>query len=114
MRPLVCNLNPDLRVDMKIYTPGPWQTMNSHKAGFQNVVSLGNDEPQNRKFICEIGPSDTTHLDAYLIASAPELLESCRAMVRAFETSKTSSYTLPNCEAINAAKAAIAKAEGTK
>jgi hypothetical protein len=57
------------------HTPGPWTVMNSHKAGYRDIASLGDDEPQNRKYVCEITPSDTLQQDAALIAAAPELLE---------------------------------------
>lgn len=62
------------------HTPGPWQTMNSHKPGFMDIVSLGDDQPQNRKWICEIGPSDTSWEDANLISAAPKMLEALRGI----------------------------------
>lgn len=55
------------------HTKGPWQVMNSPKAGHVDIWSLGDDEPQNRKVVASIEPSNTTHTDAALIAAAPTL-----------------------------------------
>lgn len=103
------------------HTPGPWQTMNSPKAGFRDIWSLGDDQPQNRKVVCEISPSDTTFGDAELIAAAPDLLEACRSLLTSVQgmlpgygdskfASELSVQTVQGYR--QQAEAAIAKAEG--
>lgn len=53
-----------------------------------------------------------THPDARLIAAAPDLLEACREIVDAFDALSPSDPARCSHLRINAARAAIAKAEG--
>lgn len=59
-----------------------WHVMNSHKPGFTDIVYLGDDKPENRKFICEVPPSDTSLNDAILMASAPRLRASLQSVAQ--------------------------------
>lgn len=62
---------------MNTNTPTPWKTINSHKAGFQDIVSFGNDERQSRKWICEVQSTDTEDAD-YIVKACnafPALVE---------------------------------------
>lgn len=72
---------PQTQAPVVAHTPLPWQTMNSHKPGCRDIVSLGDDQRQNRKWICEIPPSDTAFEDAELICRAvnshAQLVEAC-------------------------------------
>ena len=91
------------------HTPGPWSALNSHKAGFRDVVAFGNDEPQSRKFICEIPPSDTMIEDSQLIAAAPALLDSLKELTD--WAAQMGGWESPAWER---ARAAVAQAQGRK
>ncbi len=83
------------------FTPGPWVVFPGHNPGIQapsgTIVTYGNCGES-----CGIHGKNQ-EADARLIAAAPELLEALKAVV-AIADRKTVEF--------NAARAAIAKAEG--
>jgi hypothetical protein len=87
--------------------------MNSPKAGFRDVWSLGNDEPQERKVVCEVGPSDTLFADAELIAAAPDLLEACKAVEEWARTGQDHGGNPYFKKFVKLSMAAVEKAQGT-
>lgn len=91
------------------FTPGPWYSMNSHKSGFQNVWSLGSDDqPQERKVIVEVPPSDTTIADAQLIAASPAMLAALEEIAALLDCGNIDESHWQDCLGI--ARAAISKA----
>lgn len=55
-------------------TQGKWSVFNSHEAGSKTVWQPNDDEPQHRKFICDVPASDAVDSDAAAIALVPELI----------------------------------------
>jgi hypothetical protein len=116
-------------VSVAQHTPGPWKAFNKDgkhvqadewstdcegaltsthapiKAG-SRVVALVVASSKRWPDLPDIAP------DCRLIAAAPELLEACRSIVNAFDALKPSSAARTEPMQINAARAAIAKAEG--
>jgi hypothetical protein len=94
------------------HTTGPWRV-----APASDYPSGLNVDANTRGYVCLAGEWDDARAvaNARLIAAAPDLLEACRAFLRAPSTgssgpgSVTIEVTTFN---LNAARAAIAKAEG--
>jgi hypothetical protein len=83
-------------------SPGPWTVSGPTGYLFQTGIKDANGTPVG----CVYGDSDkdlSVKADARLIAAAPELLASLKAMVTI--------YVLPDNPTVLAAQAAIAKAE---
>lgn len=92
-----------------MYTPGPWQVDKEGRAFVVNPEihkGDGNDQFYGGELIAEsiFNPDDRK-----LIAAAPELLEACKALVGVCEGWIANPVTR-----LEAARAAIAKAEGKK
>ena len=81
------------------HTKGPWQAVKSFGTlGLMLIYSM------NEEFIGEVSDSEA---NTRLIVAAPELLEACKALVGMCE-----GWIANPTERLEAAKAAIAKAEG--
>jgi hypothetical protein len=99
------------------HTPGPWEisqwAKHHPRAGFPASICQ-NEDADDSAFVCFLdGNNDmaTEWANARLIASAPELLASLKAMVRYFDTFYD--RLTPHDVAVKvAADTAIAKAEG--
>jgi hypothetical protein len=87
---------------MTKHTPGPWAAREPNGPG--NGWRVG------PAWLGEKPWSDETSANAHLIAAAPDLMAACEAFVKA----DYSTWLLKYVDAIDAAKAAIAKARGEK
>lgn len=90
-------------------TQGKWSVFNSHEAGSKTVWQPNDDEPQHRKFICDVPASDAVDSDAAAIALVPELIAEVirlREVLRACAT-QLDAETLGG-EALDSARAALA------
>lgn len=83
------------------HTPGPWET--SEVQGTWDVCRAGGGD-----MIADLTGNPRGEVDALLIASAPDLLEACRRLVGI----SWSQGSLAFDNAVEQARAAIAKAEG--
>lgn len=102
---------------MNAHTPGPWTTKPPCREEQQYwwTIRAPGTKPQVVSFeVARLSSANTPELehDAQLIAAAPDLLEALKlcAAVCAGETS----YKRGLVEALEAARAALAKAEGAK
>ena len=92
------------------HTPGPWSVRPSSNAkngaAWRDIVSDGQ----------AFGPSyvgEALERDAYLIAAAPDLFEIARAIVAVCDSGKHADMAcMEGSPLVDAARAAIAKAEG--
>ena len=97
------------------HSPGPWDWFTTMKGGdyikepgkltTRHLVAANG---QGFAFTVGLSPKED-EANAHLISAAPELLEACKQLVIASTLSPGSSFT---ANAINAAYAVIAKAEG--
>lgn len=107
---------------MSKHTPGPWAVRRwswptQVEGSIHQVISADSfptafvpawDKPEPG----EVEAGDEARANARLIAAAPELLEACKLIVSAFDALKPASAARNEPLQINAARAAIAKAEG--
>jgi len=83
-------------------TPGPWRVVTNPHAPANFAV-----EAENGEYIGNVGVG-FSESDARLIAAAPELLESLKSLMHGLDDY----WQDQNPDAVAAARAAIAKAEG--
>jgi len=102
---------------MSKHTPGPWSARSEDSEGGYSIEPR--DEPNSRVVICARPPwsgrADESRANARLIAAAPELLEALVWLTNTTcDVGKSGEPPTMNehIEAIEAAKAAITKAEG--
>jgi hypothetical protein len=99
------------------HAPGPWAISDPAEKQSWQILCLNINEYGNFN-VCEIrrdtfGLTEQDKATARLIAAAPELLETCKAMLKSLESAR---FFNPNAElkrGMTAARAAIAKAEGS-
>lgn len=95
---------------MSAHTPSPWSFVQSGTGDFP----IWNVRIGTRGLITlpATAGMETMDADARLIAAAPELLEACKLIVSVFDALPPTSAARYERLQINAARAAIAKAEG--
>jgi len=98
------------------YTKGPWE-VNSHEHGSHKTISKGANN------ICivllgNLSDGSTGEANAHLIASSPDLLEACKAMIAVGKKASanqgydnTPGIWLDHINAVKLIRQAIAKAE---
>lgn len=103
------------------YTPGPWRVDGTKTLGAYGVwtdytTHPGHDNDGYASQICSMCPTQDTGIlqeqrdaNARLIAAAPDLFESCKKLLSAFEGTKLSDSLIRT--ETDAIRAAIAKAE---
>ena len=95
---------------MASYTPGPWGISNASEYPPEEM-SVGPEDSD--EVVCWINdgvePDDVVEANARLIAAAPELLAACKMLLSCSLPRDVSGMRM-----VDAALAAIAKAEGTK
>ena len=103
------------------HTPGPWSVRIDRDKydSSRDVIRVRAEEdrnhPQGPLTVSRINQylADESVANARLIAAAPDLLEALRVMLRSFETGEHYETRNPYCRPyVQAARAAIAKAEG--
>lgn len=99
---------------MSAHTPGPFFTSCPHGGTIYVEARLRGSTIQE---VCAVGPTENPEqqkFNAKLIAAAPELLESLQNMLAAFDNPilRRKLDSDFNAEAIDTARAAIAKARG--
>ncbi len=112
------------------HTPGPWYAYSiildgvhaGYRYGIANAKPCGITEDEDgcrqvdfpdwnagSRIIAKTMDSDTARDDARLIAAAPDLLAACKGLLDAIHDSMTHESQAFHADAINTAKAAIAK-----
>ena len=103
------------------HTPGPWQIeWNAAQSGEGHYITDSNDMGELSRIAAVLFHDDAdgeTRANARLLAAAPELLAACKSMIewddREHDHAVDFSARMALCDAaFNAARAAIAKAEG--
>ena len=110
------------------HTPGPWDVIPQNGAGpmIAHCYDTGNDiNPTGLRLVCHVlerkASQEVDRANARLIAAAPELLEALKGLLAVFapggniaasEGSADRAVAEADAEAVAAANAAIAKAEG--
>lgn len=90
------------------HTPGPWYAKGSSENRAWEVAERNTGE-----LVAELNTIDATgEADARLIAAAPDLLAALRGLVRDIEGREKRTGITQMGTAIDAARAALAKAEG--
>lgn len=93
---------------MSKHTPGPWK---QHLV--DETLIIANDQTAIASTSIDYDRAETAEANARLIAAAPELLCSCRALVESFDAYvKEQIRIIEQPVEITAARIAIAKAEG--
>jgi hypothetical protein len=93
------------------HTPGPWMALTGEVTGILDQASVVHDPGKNKEYVFiaetadidETLPIDVRIANARLIAAAPELLESLKAVVKIADR---------NTDEFVRARAIIAQAEG--
>jgi hypothetical protein len=103
------------------HTPGPWKVY--HENGSMGSGGhWGVETVEDEAFVARVSAGPSAHVNARLIAAAPELLDELKNALESLESYANSmdewcgGMECPRCgnlaKRINAAKAIIAKAEG--
>lgn len=93
--------------DMKA-TPGPWEVFDLSDGS--TCVLAPTDTPFGSIQVCRLAVGPTQDADARLIAAAPCLLAACERIVAAQDTGDVGDVI----RAMDAARAAVAKARGSR
>lgn len=88
------------------HTPGPWHLQDCPAGG--KLLLRGTEGKRHLQSHLQIVPTE----DAILIASAPDLLQTLRDIAEWLETDKVDGVAFDDDSALDAIRAAIAKAEG--
>jgi len=104
---------------MSTHTPGPW-TIHSEAANAASGSPINSEIRGGHHVVVRLGTmhADSTKANARLIAAAPDLLAALQAIVnkahpRADYLNGDATHYIGPKELVDAARAAIAKAEGT-
>lgn len=98
---------------MNNHTPGPWKAVEAntdYSGTFNRILSISDAEIAPARAYGDT--EEQRHANARLIAAAPDLLDACKNIVAACELTEDAYYDAIDT-AMNIARAAIAKAEGT-
>lgn len=97
-------------------TPGPWILADEGKINNRAIVMVGNGRFRKQIIIRDPEEMNSPTADARLIASAPELLEACKAILNTYmrlaNSGDAGNWDSEADKEVIQAKLAIAKAEG--
>jgi hypothetical protein len=92
----------------KDHTPGPWYAFDGHNTNSQLGWGVWPAEGAGYSRICSMVDGSKAEANAHLVAAAPDLLAALCGLVGCHD----SGYEICRCAVCDAARAAIARAEG--